>query len=412
MNVYVSNRLARNKDWFQYSDERFESIKQELSREAKEHILNINETDYKNYLYAKYTLTLLQLDEDTAVIHPPRQQKHEVREQDGPERRPYFWECTIACHVEGSTDLWGIIPTVFSLGGRPNFSVSGNTLTFLFRIQSQNAEEFNREKDRSLQSLRNHIAAINNNATTFNAELFSRIYGLFTTLKNEYLQENSFFASINVTQNPDAPRTYSVPMIEKRAPIQKPTATSKSYTPEPTVDSKAYSDIIDCLTRVGLSIERKPSLYVDKDEEALRDLFLVQLELAFVGGTTTGETFNRSGKTDILLKNTDNTNLFVGECKVWKGPKYYLEAISQLLEYLTWDDSKTALLVFVKSVSLSTVIQSVMQTTLTHPSAVRFVGVRSDRFLQFTFRLPQDDQKHVAIEVMIFHFDKEAEGRG
>ncbi len=412
MNVYVSNRQVRNKNWFQYSDERFESIKQELSREAKEHILNVNETDYKNYLYAKYILTLLHLDEETAVIYPPRQKKHEVRAQDYPERRPYFWECTIAYHVEGSIDLWGVIPTVFNLGGRPDFSVSGNVLTFLFRIQSQNAEEFKREKERALQSLRDHIAAINNNATQFNTELSGRIYNLFTTLKNGYLQENSFFASINVTQNPDAPRTYSVPRVEKRPPIQKPMATAKSYTPEPTVDSKTYSDIIDCLTRVGLSIERKPSLYVDKDEEALRDLFLMQLELAFIGGTATGETFNRSGKTDILLKNTDNTNLFVGECKVWKGPKHYLEAISQLLEYLTWDDSKTALLVFVKSVSLSTVIQAVKQVTLTHPSNVKFVGVRSERFLQFTFKLPQDDQKHVAIEVMLFHFDKEAEGRG
>ncbi len=410
--MYVSNRSTRFKGWFEFSEERLESLKQELKRQPKDYILNVNEAEYKTYLLNQFGFELLQLHEEPMDIQPPRQKERKLDENERRWYSPYDWECTIACFVEGSIDLWGIIPTVYSIGGgRPEFAVWASKITFQFTIQSQDPEEFNREKNSALRSLRQHVDAINNNATAFNAGLPIHIDRHFSELKEAYLKENSFFAAINVTLNPDAPKTYSVPKIEKRPAIQKPTVTGKLYSPQPTVDNKAYHDIIDCLTRVGLSIERKPSLYVDKDEEALRDLFLLQLEFAFTGGTATGETFNRSGKTDILLKNTDNTNLFVGECKVWKGAKHYLEALSQLLAYLTWDDSKTALIVFVKSPNLLAVLQTVKEVTLSHPSAVKYEGIHKERFLQFTFNLPQDHQKHIAVEVMLFHFDKATVGR-
>lgn len=62
-------------------------------------------------------------------------------------------------------------------------------------------------------------------------------------------------------------------------------------------------------------------------------------------GKATGETFNRAGKTDILLREGDR-NVFIAECKFWKGPKAFGEAIDQRLGYTMWRDSKTAILVF------------------------------------------------------------------
>ena len=58
-----------------------------------------------------------------------------------------------------------------------------------------------------------------------------------------------------------------------------------------------------------------------------------------------GETFNVSGKTDILVRSGDR-NVFVAECKFWHGPKRFDDAITQLLGYLTWRDSKVALVIF------------------------------------------------------------------
>jgi hypothetical protein len=32
----------------------------------------------------------------------------------------------------------------------------------------------------------------------------------------------------------------------------------------------------------------------------------------------------------------EGKNIFVAECKLWRGPKAHLEALDQLLSYLTW----------------------------------------------------------------------------
>ena len=75
-------------------------------------------------------------------------------------------------------------------------------------------------------------------------------------------------------------------------------------------------------------MERKPSLYRGKEEEDLRDQFLLFLETRYAATTGTSETFNKAGKTDILLKYEDGTNLFVAECKWWKGEREFHAAIN------------------------------------------------------------------------------------
>lgn len=51
------------------------------------------------------------------------------------------------------------------------------------------------------------------------------------------------------------------------------------------------------------------------------------------GGNAAGERFRRKGKTDICIE-FEHRAAFVAECKLWKGPKAFGEAIDQLLGYL------------------------------------------------------------------------------
>jgi hypothetical protein len=83
------------------------------------------------------------------------------------------------------------------------------------------------------------------------------------------------------------------------------------------------------------------------EEEHLRDHILMVLDPNFEYGSATGETFNKKGKTDILLRH-DSSVAFVAECKFWGGEKVFHKTIDQLLNYLTWRDSKTAVIIFVQ----------------------------------------------------------------
>lgn len=93
---------------------------------------------------------------------------------------------------------------------------------------------------------------------------------------------------------------------------------SISYAP--TLLSQAYNQILQLMHDVGKEFERLPSLYSGEEEEHLRDHFLRMLEPNFEGSAT-GETFNKTGKTDILLRH-EGLNVFIAECKFWKGKKF------------------------------------------------------------------------------------------
>src|SRR5690606_33643291 len=157
---------------------------------------------------------------------------------------------------------------------------------------------------------------------------------------------HEFMEKIGLKVNPTSD-DYLVPNpIEKRK-IPKPVAQSTASTKKelvPILQEEVYTDIKEVLYNVGEAIERKPSLYKGKHEEDLRDVFLLYLETRYESTSGVEEAFNKKGKTDILLKYAkDGSNLFVAECKFWKGPKKFLEGIDQLLGYLTHRDSKTAL---------------------------------------------------------------------
>ncbi len=106
------------------------------------------------------------------------------------------------------------------------------------------------------------------------------------------------------------------------------------------LDETIYQEILKTIHETGKVFERLPSTYAGKDEESLRDHLILQLEPRFEYSST-GETFNKSGKTDILIRH-QKSNIFVAECKFWGGAKKHFETIDQILSYLTWRDSKTA----------------------------------------------------------------------
>lgn len=111
------------------------------------------------------------------------------------------------------------------------------------------------------------------------------------------------------------------------------------------------------------------------------------LELRYEGVTATGETFNNLGKTDVCLRYApDGSNLFIAECKFWSGHSDFLTTIKQLLGYLTWRDSKVAVMMFVQ------------------PNYLRNAGQHGESSFSFVFCLPQDRGKEIRLEAMAFHF--------
>ncbi|PHN23306.1 hypothetical protein [Pseudomonas syringae] len=176
--------------------------------------------------------------------------------------------------------------------------------------------------------------------------------------------------------------------------------TESGYT-APTPGVMAYSSVLQSIESVGKMFERLPSTYAEKGEEALRDHLLVTLD-AVVGGGVTGETFNKRGKTDILVRNEGDT-CFVGECKFWTGRSGFKDTIDQLLSYLSWRDTNTAVIFFVRNKEFSSVVDKANVAAQSHSNFIRKTSQPSETWGNFEFFHPDDMQRVIRIAIMLYH---------
>lgn len=162
-----------------------------------------------------------------------------------------------------------------------------------------------------------------------------------------------------------------------------------------------YEKILDCIHLIGKMFERLPSTYSGKEEEHLRDHILVTLGAAMIGSTT-GETFNKRGKTDILVRSAGN-NEFIGECKYWHGKEVYQDTITQLLSYLSWRDNKAAIILFVPNKEFSSVMSKIKESTPLHPNFSKLISEQDETWLNYEFKMNEDAERKLKIAVMAYH---------
>ena len=141
---------------------------------------------------------------------------------------------------------------------------------------------------------------------------------------------------------------------------------SPATSSEPAMSKAIYEDVISTIVSFGAAAERLPRTASVFGEVGWRDLILFVLNANYEGAAR-GEVFNGDGKTDILLPWGDR-NVFVGECKVWEGPKAFTDAIDQLLGYLVWRDTKAALILFIKNGKPTEIIEKADKAIKEHPS--------------------------------------------
>lgn len=212
---------------------------------------------------------------------------------------------------------------------------------------------------------------------------------------------------ILVRRTPDA-APYAAPAVEKMLVLPRP--EPKAPEPEPILLEDVYEEILGITHSLGKAFERYPATYHHIDEESLRDHFLLHLEPRFsLAGSATGETFNKEGKTDILIR-FHGVTVFVAECKWWAGEKEYLDALTQLLGYVTWRDSKTAILLFVRNQAIAPVLKTIAAATPGHSNFVQAAGGPSDGWFHYIFHLNGDPNRQLKVAVQVFHFPPPTKG--
>jgi hypothetical protein len=124
--------------------------------------------------------------------------------------------------------------------------------------------------------------------------------------------------------------------------------------------------------------------------------------------SATGETFNAHGKTDIYVKDGE-ANLFIAECKIWRGPESIKEALDQLFSYLTWRDTKSALIVFSRNRDFSGVLDQLWHLVSEHPQYKRGPSPEGETRMRYVFGRSDDPNREIFLTVMAFAIPQETD---
>lgn len=257
-----------------------------------------------------------------------------------------------------------------------------------------------------MNTIREQSGHLASNVQTFNNSLRGDSERLFRTRKQELLKRTDTLANLGVPirKATNVPSTFAVPAARKQIMAKPEMTGTPAKVPDPTLDENIYQDILKVIHDTGKVFERLPRTYADKDEESLRDHLILQLEPQFAYSTT-GETFNKSGKTDILIRHEKN-NIFVAECKFWGGAKKHFETIDQVLSYLTGRDSKTAIVYFMDTQEMAAPLKAIDESTSQHACFVKLNGKKLESWFDYAFHLPQDKGVAIRLSILCFHLPK------
>jgi hypothetical protein len=191
------------------------------------------------------------------------------------------------------------------------------------------------------------IKSINRMVEAHNSYL---IIAITDALEKRKKRADEFFSireklAIPLKADPNAPSTVRAPL--KKVQVKKPEISgSKQKEIEREIAPEDYENIKRIINIAGSTMEKAARTFIKLNEEELRDIIISHLNSHYLG-TATGETFSKTGKTDIYIP-FENKAAYIAECKIWGGVKSLKEALDQLFGYTTWRDVKNSVIIFNK----------------------------------------------------------------
>jgi len=395
-------------DGFSVIENQKQRVASAIISQLDDYILNVNKEEYIAHLVSEYTITPLEIYTEQLTASTYEAQipaEHHPWDYNVYSGKSYPKD-VIKYHLPfaGDPELLKVRASSHTLSP-PRITIEDGCICFEIVNFNLTPERIKQQADSTVNSVVSQNDNTSRDLNVFNGQIEGIANQAFDVRKEQLLKKNDLMSSLGVPVRKavDTPETFSVPT--KRTKVistkSKPVVAEKGYKPEPALDDSIYQQILSIIHDVGKQFERLPSTYSGKEEEHLRDHMLLILEPNFEGSAT-GETFNKSGKTDILLRHEGN-NVFIAELKYWRGKKSFLDTISQLLGYLTWRDSKAAVVMFVKNKEFSSVLETVKEATLEHPNYLSYASEQDEGWYHYRFHVNEDKNREVKLAVMLFH---------
>lgn len=380
---------------------------EEIDKINGDRLLNTTVDDLADYFGQEYRIDAPGLIEDQISVD----QKEAKIDVSGDSRRlifdrskPFYLtgtEVTFYVPFQGDAQLFSCKPSSFTLNP-PQGVVQGNELVLSYQRLDHDAAAIKTEFERDLQEIRKWLSWIASDVAPFNASVRTKARERIEARRQKILKDHGVVAALGfpLRRRVNAPQTYVVPAVRRKPAIAKLASTAKPSVPEPALEMEEYEHILSVIMNMVAVMERSPRAFRGMDEPALRDHFLVQLNGQYEGQAS-GETFNYEGKTDILIR-VEGKNIFIAECKFWDGPESLKKAVTQLLGYACWRDTKTALLIFNRRKNFTTVLQKTPEVVKAHANFKRQLDYKSETGFRFVLHHRDDKERELILTVLAF----------
>lgn len=305
----------------------------------------------------------------------------------------------------GDPNLWRLRPSMWiSVMPRGDVDARRSTLAISFSNTSNtDPDRYKHDLESCLSGIRQLLASQKQLVDQYHGTIPGRILSTIEHRRAEVQKLHGLTSAFNIpmVKKPGMPEFRPIEVAKRvNRPLPRPPATG--YKPEPAITTELYEDLIGIMRHTGASFEGVPQTYLALGEEGLRDNMLSHINVVYEGKAT-GETFRKYGKTDIRIEE-DSRAAFVGECKLWGGEKVLLDALSQLLGYLTWRDCKAALVIFNKDVAGFAGVQETIDASLRkHPNFLRALTSGRAGEWRFVFRSQEDAGREITAHVFAFN---------
>jgi hypothetical protein len=276
--------------------------------------------------------------------------------------------------------------------------------TLILRVAGTNldATGVKQQLDDEVSKIETYLLNLRSTVDLYNTSIREQARQQLAARRTKLLSDQNLVAELGypLQERQGMPRTYAAPEIRRIIKPSLPPQGTQPFKPEPVLTSEDYEHILGVLQNMAEVMERSPSAFNTMDEEALRSHFLVQLN-GHYQGQATGETFNYSGKTDILLR-VDGRNIFIGECKFWTGPKKFRETLDQILAYSSWRDIKVAIILFNRMKNFSAVLTAIPPAVEEHPNFKRSMPISGETRFRYVLSHKADAAREMIVTILAF----------
>lgn len=303
----------------------------------------------------------------------------------------------------GEKDLFKCQASTYSISGYPEINLRDEYIEFVYKktLQDMEKEEAHEELlhrlENDVKDIKSGIEFANNDVKNFNDSLKDYIRKCIIEKKQKV---ETYFNIAKMFEVPVEKTEYAKVHMPMRRNIVPIAHKYEQRNTEYTISDNDYNDILTVIKHTGSTFERTPSSYKSMGEEDLRNALLASLNATYKGNAN-GEAFRNKGKTDICIEQS-NRAAFVAECKMWTGGKEIEKAINQLDGYLTWRDSKTALIYFVRRKDFLKIVETV-EATLRQISLIRQVTVIDKNEYKCEFVSENSVGQLISMGVLLFN---------